>query len=794
MATFLDVAMPLVQAGYTVIPCLPDKRPCISWKDVTATDEAQIHEWAKSFSQPVAGVLTGSRSGVWVIDVDVPKKDGDDDGRNTLDSWQKVHGSLPETFTVETPSGGLHLYFKMPKDGDVRNSVKQAAPGIDVRGTGGYVIAPGSTLPDGRQYRIVSNEPPVLAPDWLLNLVRRIQQPAKRGQGPVPMPAMLDAEAARKWGRGGLAKECGKVRSAQERTRNDTLNKAAFRVFQLVAGGSLSEVEAYSALLDAALACGLPENEARGTIESGRKAGLAEPRYYPGPSGAQAVQVAQAVPTEWPEPVWFETVRPPELNMSFVPPILGDFCSELAEDTQISVEMPFSMAIAVVSAAGQASGLCVQPRPGGHVENLGLYTLSLLDSGGRKSTVVSVCKKPLEAWESEAREILAPVLRNAQMDAEVYQDEKRALIMQRRKCKDPAEKDKILKEIHDVGALIKSVPREPQLIAEDTTSEALAEVLSENHGCIGIFSAEGGLFDTIAGRYSDGVPNVDIYLKGYSGESLRINRKTSPPVYIERCQIAIGMSMQPDLLKNRRAGEVFRSKGLDARFFYFFPKDLLGSRNVRDPRPMSELAKQRFYQKVSSLLPDPREWIEGAPQMTALNFSDDALECWIAFSEGVERALRPYGDFFGMRDWGGKLPGGVARLAGVFHVLSHENPVRVKISLDTVEQAVYVGSVLIEHARMAYDMMGADPALERAKVCLDWIQKKHKERFSFREIQQLLKNRVAFSGSESLDLALTELESRSFIAAIPRASNPGPGRTPKPDYVVNPATLRGPKQ
>lgn len=793
MATFLDVAMPLVRAGYAVIPCGPDKKSCVSWKDMTTTDEAQIQEWARTFKQPIAAVLTGNRSGVWVVDVDVPKRDGDEDGRKTLDSWQKVHGSLPTTFTVETPSGGLHLYFRMPKDGDVRNSVKQVAAGIDIRGTGGYVVAPGSMLPDGRLYRTRSNVPPALAPDWLWSLVCRIQRKAQSGQALVSMPAMQSTEDARKWALAGLAAECGKIHSSQEGTRNDTLNTAALKVFQLVAGGSLSEVEAYNALLAAAYACGLPENEARGTIESGRKAGLAEPRAYPGPSGAQAVQSVQAVPTEWPEPVWFDTVELPKLDMSCVPPILGDFCSELAEDTQISVEMPFSTAIAVVSAAGQLR-FCVQPRPGGHVENLGLYTLSLLDSGGRKSTVMNICKKPLEIWEREAREICAPILENARLEAEVYQDEKRMLMQKRRNSKDPAEKAQILKEIQDVGSKIKSIPQEPQLIAEDTTSEALAEVLAANHGFIGIFSAEGGLFDTIGGRYSDGVPNCDIYLKGYSGESLRINRKTSPPIYIERCQIAIGMSMQPDLLKNRRAGEVFRSKGLDARFFYFFPKDLSGYRNVRNPKPMNELTKQRFYQKVSSLLPDPREWIEWAPQMTALNFSDDALEAWIDFSEQVEHALRPYGDFYGMKDWGNKLPGGVARLAGVFHILTHDTPERMKISLETVQQAVYVGSVLIDHARLAYDVMGADPELERAKIALDWIQKKNVERFSFRKIQQLLKGRIAFAGSDTLEQALAELESRSFIRAIPRAANPGPGRTPKPDYVVNPATLRGRKQ
>ena len=174
-----------------------------------------------------------------------------------------------------------------------------------------------------------------------------------------------------------------------------------------------------------------------------------------------------------------------------------------------------------------------------------------------------------------------------------------------------------------------------------------------------------------------------------------------------------------------------------------------------------------------------------------LNFSDDALESWEDFSGEVDRQLGPFAGFYGMKDWGAKLPGGVARLAGVFHVLTHDNPEARKISLKTVQQAQYVGSVLIEHAKHAYGVMGADEKLERAKIVLDWIQHRNKDRFSFREVQQLLKNRIAFGGSNTLEDALKELEERRFIQSIQVDRKGGRGRNPKPDYVVNPAALRG---
>ena len=783
MATFLDVAMPLVQAGYTVIPCLSDKRPCISWKDVTTTDEAQIREWAKSYSQPVAGVLTGSRSGVWVVDVDVPKKDGDDDGRKTLDSLLKVHGSLPETFTVETPSGGLHLYFKMPKDGDVRNSVKQAAPGIDVRGTGGYVIAPGSTLPDGRQYRIVSNEPPVLAPDWLLSLVRRIQQPAKSGQAPVPMPAMLDAEDARKWALAGLAAECGKVRSAQERTRNDTLNKAAFRVFQLVAGGSLSEVEAYSALLDAALACGLPENEARGTIESGRKAGLAEPRPYPGPSGARTAQVA---PTDWPAPVPFAACKLPKLNAKKLPPVLGDFCEALAEEKQVPVEIAVAMALAALATAAQRRFI-VQVREG-YREILSLYTICPLEPGNRKSAVVEACTVPLREWEKRMAEKMAPEIREAKSR---YRTIEKMIEYKRNKAAKQdtiQDAEELQREISELEEQLPQIPVAPRLLADNTTSEALAVLMRDMGGCIAIITAEGGIFDILAGLYSNGTPNIDLFLKAHSGEDFRVDRRNSPPVILETTRLTVGISPQPITIAQRSASKIFRGRGLDGRFLYFLPESLLGRRKL-EPSPMDLKVKDRFFARVLGLLPEC--WSPEIPEPVEVELSAEAYEIWLAFAKKVEQALDSGGEFEGMKDWGGKLAGAVARIAGLFHLVTYDRPEGVKISSETMRRAVYMGALLTEHAKAAYALMGADETIERARNVLEWIKRQSVDRFSARDCWQGVKQQTLFSHAADVREALKELEERHYVWELPAEPRQGARGKPKsPVYMVNPAALK----
>ncbi len=100
-------------------------------------------------------VATGSRSGVFVVDFD------------TIDAYAEFAQRLPETFAVAT-ARGVHLYYQAPADFPVRNSVGELASKVDVRGEGGFVVAPDSRHYLGKTYTIVDERAPVPAPAWLL--------------------------------------------------------------------------------------------------------------------------------------------------------------------------------------------------------------------------------------------------------------------------------------------------------------------------------------------------------------------------------------------------------------------------------------------------------------------------------------------------------------------------------------------------------------------------------------------------------------------------------------------------
>lgn len=136
-----------------------------------SVDAYTVGRWFHDWRGCNWALATGKRSSVWVLDIDTAKG-GEDSFREWLD---KTRAPMFPTFTVWTGGGGWHYYFSMPYDGnDVRNRVSllRSESGIDVRGTGGYVLLPGSNHISGREYISVRDVEPVQADERLVAFAR----------------------------------------------------------------------------------------------------------------------------------------------------------------------------------------------------------------------------------------------------------------------------------------------------------------------------------------------------------------------------------------------------------------------------------------------------------------------------------------------------------------------------------------------------------------------------------------------------------------------------------------------
>ena len=273
-------ALAAADAGWHVFPCAPGaKRPALreNWQDLATTDAGRIRAWWAR--QPYNIGIACGPSGLVVLDLDVDLTDGPVSGADALERLCRANGQRypAGTYTVDTPSGGSHLYFTAPPT-PVRNSAGRLGPLIDVRADGGYVIGDGSWI--GRLGYVARGDFLPLAlplPAWIARLLR--QEPASP-EVTRPLPA-LDRTQARAYALAAFREETRRVAEARVGTRNDTLNRAAFSLGQLVAAGLIPPLPVMTGLAGAAARAGLPDDEARRTIRSGMAAGARKPRPSP---------------------------------------------------------------------------------------------------------------------------------------------------------------------------------------------------------------------------------------------------------------------------------------------------------------------------------------------------------------------------------------------------------------------------------------------------------------------------------------------------------------------------------
>ena len=178
-ASAASSALGFAERGWPVLP-LRGKVPLSAngLKDAT-TELSRVDQWwRQTWPDANVGIRTGA--GLLVLDVDPP--DGDD----SLHELEREHGELPRTVQVVTGGGGAHYWFKT--DEPIRNSAGRLGPGIDIRGDGGYVVAPPSRHESGRLYEWENDpdETPLApAPAWLLERLRE----DKRRNGGAPKNA-----------------------------------------------------------------------------------------------------------------------------------------------------------------------------------------------------------------------------------------------------------------------------------------------------------------------------------------------------------------------------------------------------------------------------------------------------------------------------------------------------------------------------------------------------------------------------------------------------------------------------
>jgi hypothetical protein len=283
-----DWALRLAEAGIAIFPCGQNKKALIKWRTFSSCDVDAVAQWWTQFPNALPAIDL-EKSDLVVLDGD---RHGGPDGRTALRNLLRQQRDFNNRVTPSalTPGDGAHVYFGQ-NGHELGNARGDLPAGIDVRGAGGYVIAPYAVLPDGRQYRAVPGTPDLIAayqagtiphvPQGVVDLIKARKQrqagqqrQSEQANGTACVRELAYAAAALE----GCAAE---LAAAARGSRNELLNRLAFRLGRMIARGWLERAAVEANLIGAMHANGYLNEEGikatEATLQSGLDAGMKEP-------------------------------------------------------------------------------------------------------------------------------------------------------------------------------------------------------------------------------------------------------------------------------------------------------------------------------------------------------------------------------------------------------------------------------------------------------------------------------------------------------------------------------------
>ena len=501
----------------------------------------------------------------------------------------------------------------------------------------------------------------------------------------------------------------------------------------------------------------------------------------------EAIDELTADRWEVPQPLR-AAMSPPEFPTSALPDFGRAFVEAVAEATQTPSAMAGSLFLAVAGAA-VAGRVEIQGRPG-WTEGLNIYTAVAMDPGSRKSQVMADMTKPLADYEKSQSERLVSEVAASESEWRRMKKRLDGLENKYANAASDEQRDRLKDEANRLAKELSAyeVKRLPRILAQDVTAERTATLMADNDGRIAIFSAEGELFQIIAGRYSGGSPNMEVYLKGHAGDLMRVDRqnKESKPVFIERPALTIGLCVQPDVLRELPSVKGLQGRGLLARFLWVVPPSNIGRRKTKtDPVTLKVAADYSSgIRRLLELQANTDQNGKAIPWTITLDA--DASTALDALLEAVEKSLGNPDEMGAYKEWGSKFVGAVLRIAGILHCCKKPGVIGAllePLAKETLMQAMEIGDFYHAHAKAAFGLMGTDSTVDQAEYILEWLKKHDYSRIRKSELQQGLRGR--FPRAAMLDEPLALLTEYGWLRQTAEEST----GTHKPTtwFEINPA-------
>lgn len=733
---------------------------------------------------------------------------------------------------------GQHIYVA-PGGQRALAGGRTSPNGIDVKGRGGYAVAPPSLHISGRRYQWLTNGfdtgelyGAVAWSAFYTNLVVRPLEPPR-----TPRPTtQIPADAADAYGRAVLTRAIGLVEASSSGNRWQTLAVEAIPlVARGVDGGCIDRDSAVRELEDAARRIGLKHAEVDrigGLVDDMIAKGIRNP-IRPKDAAAQIAAVvtyeteneARADPWEPPWPLRYPTPPFPLETMGWMAPAVRGLAAQL----QCPIDLVAMMTLAAVAAT--IRGRIRVEFIDDWEEPLNLYIAAVLGPGETKSPALSRIIAPLREMEAEARGEAKERIATVQFDRDML--EERAKKLRNTAVQFTGDRHEALRlqnDAREAAAAVEEmvVPTMPLWLAGDMTPEALVAKLAEQGGALAHLSAEGELLDTIVGgRYSSGAPHLSALLTAHDGrEPVRVHRKRDADIEVERPCLTLGLAVQPQVLEAMGGVDAAVRRGLGARFLFSIPESLVGHRDMTVQRSgETSKAFDRLLRGVDAIAraaggsgdngdsfatsTGADRWLRGrgsgdsGPSSYKYGFQESSSSLVTHYREALEpRRAAQTGDLGEIGPWANKLDGQIIRLATVLQLIADTDPASTTsrtstrnphyagtVGVEATSSALVLADYLIAHAVEAHAVMGGterSSEYERAKQLLGWLHHQGATEFTAHDAERSLRKRVTFREQGAVHEACATLARLGWIRFMPE--EPRPGR-PTSRYLVHPEAL-----
>lgn len=424
----------------------------------------------------------------------------------------------------------------------------------------------------------------------------------------------------------------------------------------------------------------------------------------------------------WPEPQPLAAkVAPEPYPIDALPKTIRAAVEEVAGFVKAPLPMVASSALAALSLATQAH---VDAKRAERLQGpVGLFLLTIADSGERKSTCDGFFTSAIRQYQEEQAEAMKPAIKEYQAAIAAWEAERDGILSAIKgagKLGKPT--DKLRADLAEMQGDKPEPPRVPRLLLGDETPENLAWGLAKHWPSAGVVSAEAGIVFGAHGMSGDSVMrNLGLLNVLWDGGSHSVGRRTSESFTVKGARLTVALQIQEMTLRSffDRSGGLARGTGFLARFLVAWPESTQGFRPFTEaPENWPHLAT--FHKRIAAILANPVPIDEdGALSPALMMLAPEAKAAWVAFHDAIESELASGGELYDVRDVASKSADNAARLAALFQIF--EDGMGGAVGLECFESASRIAAWHLNESRRFFGELALPAELADAARLDTWL-------------------------------------------------------------------------